>query len=191
MSPLVWYIHGANSTPLAFAYIKSRLPEHDMVDVAYGHDQSIAELIDALVESVDVEERPVNIIGHSLGGVIGAAVAQKSTNVRKLVTLAAPFGGSKAAGVLRWAVASNLLDDIQPHSSVVSGLRQRSLTTPTISFVTTAGYPLVFFNEPNDGVVTVQSQMALKGPQYIEKQVNHFEVLLDPTVVDQINAFIF
>lgn len=188
MIPLVWYIHGAGSTSLSFNWMKARLPTHEAVDINYTTIKPLAETISYLREQAAAASRPVNIIGHSLGGVIAAAVAQEAP-VSKIVTMGSPFGGSFAASVIRWFAPTQLMRDVSQQSPVLAALRRNPPTTPILSFVTDSNFTIL--GERTDGVVTVDSQTTLKGPKYVTMPVNHFEVLLHPEVVDGIKGWMF
>lgn len=184
---VVWYIHGANSSPLSFAFLKARLKKHRFRDICYDHERSVSHVIDELADEIEASSERVRIVGHSLGGLIGAAVAQKVA-VDRLATIAAPFGGSEAARYLRFFSPHVLFEDIHPRSPLVVGLRLKPLP-PTLSIVTLGGgTPLL--PGPNDGVVTVASQTALDGPDYRCLPFNHFEVLLATETIEMIERFV-
>jgi pimeloyl-ACP methyl ester carboxylesterase len=190
--PCILYIHGANSSPLAFRAIKHSLPPHREIDISYDHSRSVTKVVDSLIEQVGTLGDNVNIVGHSLGGVVAVAVANKCENVKKIVTLSSPFGGSKMASLLRWLYPTHLYDDIHPFSQLMTTVSRHDVPkhTKVLSIVTTGGRTSIF-PEENDGVVTVSSQTALKKPTYIRIPVNHFEVLLSPEVNDMIHGFLF
>lgn len=188
--PVVWYIHGAHSSPTSFAYIRKCVPRHDYTDIVYSCDEPVLPVVKHLAEQIQARDRPVYLVGHSLGGVIAVSAARLTSNVAGIVTLASPFGGCKIASLMRWMVPHNLFEDIHPYSTLVGGLQRDPVTVPTLSVVTTAGHsPLIA--EPNDSVVSVASQQALRGPVYVTVPLNHFEVLLSDEVVDLISGFIF
>lgn len=190
VKPLIWYIHGANSSSVSFAHIKSKLPAHEFLDISYDHSQPASKIVDQVVEMAKGGKRPIQIVGHSLGGIIALAAFQQSPRFTRAVTLASPFGGSRVAAMMRWLIPSQLLDDIHPNSDLVTNLRDSRFSKPVLSVVTTAGgSPLI--SEENDGVVTVKSQLALEGPTYVSLPVNHFEVLLTPEVPRLIKGFLF
>jgi pimeloyl-ACP methyl ester carboxylesterase len=187
---LIWYIHGAASSPLSFNWIKERLPRHDAVDISYGNKEPLADTIAYLRKKAKAEPRRINIIGHSLGGVIAAAIAQdEDCGVNKIVTMSTPFGGSWAASVMRWFMPTQLFRDISQQSPVMSSLRDEPPEVPILSFVTDSS--LVVLGERTDGVVTVSSQKAMVGPKYVLIPTNHFEVLLNPEVISKTTDFIF
>lgn len=186
----IWYIHGAHSTRRSFNYLKSQLPEHEIRDFEYDHSGPVSRVVDRLVALLDQQDAPVNLIGHSLGGVIALAASQRSANAQKVTTMASPFGGSQVASLMRWIAPSQLLDDIHPHAPLMNAVRRAKLQAPVMSIVTTAGGTSMIAGE-NDGVVTVESQTCLKGPVYIRMPVSHSEVLLSEETVELINGFIF
>lgn len=188
---MIWYVHGANSSPTSFNFMKALLPHHEFKDFAYDCETPLPKTIDNFVELLKLEDETPDIISHSLGGVI-ALTSSKRVDVGKIVTMSSPFGGSKAASLFRWIAASQLLDDIHTHSSTMVELRRQAFDDSNIlSFVTTGGGIFEGVSEPNDGVVTVDSQTSLKGPDYHYTDRNHFEVLLCPDVVEKIKTFMF
>jgi pimeloyl-ACP methyl ester carboxylesterase len=138
--------------------------------------------------SLKANNEPVRIISHSLGGIVSIIAAQDCPQIKKIVTMGTPFGGSTVAAILRWFVPITLFQEIQTNSAIIKSLKCPEI--PVRSFVTKDGNnPLI--NEPNDGVVTVKSQLALAGPEYINVNLNHFEVLLSNQVVNDIESFLF
>ena len=188
MAPQIWFIHGATLTPLCFEWLKGQLRPHVPVDVSYDSKTPLIETISYLRDEIAKCTTPPLIIGHSLGGVIGAAVAQ-TVPVAKIATISTPFGGAFAASLALWFMPSQLMRDIAQQSPILEALRKDPPTTPMLSFVTDSGRYIL--GEPTDGVVAVKSQMALNGPRYLTVKVNHFDVLINPYVVSQLNAFFF
>lgn len=184
----IWYIHGAASTPLTFNWLKLQLNPHIIVDIEYENETPLEETINRLRIKASKHDNPPVIIGHSLGGIIAASIAQ-SVPVEKVISLASPFGGSFAASLMRWFTPSQLFRDISQQSIVLSRLRHKKIPVPMLSFVTDSN--LTIMGEKTDGVVTVSSQKALDGPTYITVPYNHFEVLMAPDVAKRIDNFIF
>ncbi len=187
----VWYIHGANSTSRSFAWMKERMPEHEMIDVEYDHTCSLGDTLDHLRTAAQRIGRHFSIISHSIGGVLAIGVANTHPDlVDRVVTMATPFRGCRAATLLRWVAPCPLFDDIHPYSPFIREQRLSSPRIPVLSIVTTAGGTTVM-SEPNDGVVTLKSQTELVGPIYRSVAVNHFEVLLDEEAAMLTRDFIF
>ena len=186
------YIHGANSSPASFNYIKSKLPMHTFTDVAYTNDIPLTDIIDSVYDSLP--QGPMCILGHSLGGVIAVALSQinavrKQKQITKVFTISSPFGGSKAADFLRWLFPTNrLFADIGTMSPVVRAVTAIGAIVPTKNIITCKGQ-LPLLNGENDGVVSVESQMALCGAEKEKQNLNHFEVLLDDVTVDSIQKY--
>jgi pimeloyl-ACP methyl ester carboxylesterase len=189
-SKLIWYIHGANSSPLSFSWIKQQLPAHTMRNISYSADNPVANTIKCLQEKADSEQQPIHIISHSLGGIIAVSLARLCSNVNSVVTMSTPFGGSKMADRLRWWYPCQMFEDIYTGSRTIQNLQLSFRDVPVLSFVTTGG-GVQMMQEPNDGVVTVESQLRLSGARYIHLPLNHFEVLLSPVVIGQIKDFFF
>jgi len=183
------FVHGAGATPKSFAFIRLHFADHDLYDFTYDTNKPCREAIEALKALIVRIEGPVVLVGHSLGGVVSMNAACEAEGVCGVVTLASPLGGAKAAQYLRWLFNSALLDDLSPYSTNIKTTLGRTPPCPVRSIVTVGG-ALPFMNEPNDGVVTVESQTAMRGPEYISVNTNHFEVLLSDDVVTLIREFI-
>lgn len=192
MSTPIVFIHGANSSSKTFEYIREKFPRADNLFVDYETEDGIESNIDDINDLIFATygDTPVDLVGHSLGGVKAVALHQMGTKVRRIVTISAPLGGSGAAGLLSWMFpSSKLYRDVSTHSAVISNIRSKPITVPVLSLVTTGG-GMPIFREPNDGVVTVKSQTAIKGPDYRHVPMNHFEVLLSPVARDTIHDFL-
>lgn len=165
-------------------------PDNMFVD--YQTEAGLSENIETIAELIfaNYGDTPVDLVGHSLGGVKAIALHQAGVTTRRIVTLASPLGGSGAASMLTWVFpGSRLYKDVTPHSTVIKGLRAAPISVPVLSIVTTGG-GMPVFREPNDGVVTVKSQMALTGPTYVKVDLNHFEVMLSQSVRDMTEEFL-
>lgn len=202
MDKELWIIHGANSTPLSFSYILDQLTEDyrfqdwHVVRISYDCQDNLPALVEQLSTQMP-RDKEIFLLGHSLGGVLAVAASQavKFTNpsvtIKAVVTLSSPLGGSESATYLQWLFPGyHLFRNIAPSSKLISGVKSVGAVVPTLSLVTSAGNnPL--FHEANDGVVTVKSQRSLDKATFIEVPYNHFEVLLNPDVVDHIKNVLF
>ena len=173
---MIYFVHGANSTKRSFEYLKSQLPGHEFIDLEYAPHERPTAVVERVVETVS---EPAFVVGHSLGGVIAVAAAQRTEMIEKVVTLASPLGGSEPATWMRWFWPDRLYAEIHPYSPIMVDVRKHPVITPTLSIVTT-----------DDGVVSVPSQRALRGPIYVQIELNHFEVLLATEVPELINEFL-
>lgn len=149
--------------------------------------EKVVAKIDALVKSIG---EPVSIISHSLGGVLSVAASHMNPLIQGVMTMGTPFGGCKAADVIRWFNRHIMFEGISTHGSVIRKNLNTPLSCRVVSIVTSKG-GLPMFLEPNDGVVTVASQVALKGPEYIYLNHSHNEVLMSDEAVAVAQTFIF
>jgi pimeloyl-ACP methyl ester carboxylesterase len=190
MDTHIVYVHGACASGKSFTRIKEKLPEHQAHIVEYTMDtdlELVVAKIDAMIKQIG---KPVSIISHSLGGVLSVAASHMNPLITGVMTMGTPFGGCKAADMIRWFNRHIMFEGISTHGAVI----RRNLATPlscrVVSVVTSkSGNPM--FMEPNDGVVTVASQTALKGPEYIHLYNTHNEVLMSDEVVAIAKSFIF
>lgn len=184
----IWYIHGANATPASFTYIKSVMPEHKITDIVYSANDPIEQTLAKLSARVD---GPIHIVSHSLGGVLAVRLSQLHPDkVRSVIAMASPLGGSEMASRMRMLLPFNVfLKNIVPTNSVIRELLDTGIKVPTLKMITTAGAS-PFDTKQGDGVVTVESQQALKGGVEMACHLNHFEVLLDPNVAEFVRGFV-
>lgn len=186
----LWYIHGANETPACFNYIKMQLPGHIATDIAYDcHRPLDLTLIDLVKQLSKIDE--VNIIGHSYGGLLAVGASQITRNIKRIVALAAPFGGSESAQYLRFLFPTyGLFKNVSSHNPLLQNISKRGAVVPTLNIVATTGYnPLSAAR--NDGVITIESQKKLPKSQIVEVTHNHFEVLLADEVVALVKDFMW
>lgn len=197
----IWFIHGANASPTSFAYIRKCLEEDpdfnefSLIDISYDCQEKLSEIVKILAVSAP-KTRPLYIIGHSLGGVLGVAISQRikhfelPVSIQGIITMASPFGGSESADYLRWMYPHyHLFKSISTQNRMIMDLKSSGAVVPTLSIVTTSGNnPL--FPTANDGVVTVSSQRALPKATYIEMPYNHFEILVSKDAIEHIKVFL-
>lgn len=199
--PVIWFIHGANATPISFIGIQKSLKADDrfqgfeIVNVIYDCQDPIATTVETVAESLP-KDRPVYLVGHSLGGVIAVAISQRvklfelGVQIKAVVTLASPLGGCEGADYLQWIFPHyHLFKNISTKNRVINDMKVNGAVVPTLCFITTSGNNPIY-PEANDGVVTVNSQRSLRDAKKIEAPFNHFEVLLSERVNDYIKLAI-
>lgn len=186
------YIHGANASPLSFNYLAQRLPSHEIQFVTYATFDRVADTIYKIVKDIESFGIDVCLIGHSLGGVIATNVSYASPFVKKIVAISSPHGGSEIAQRLSWFHPRYpMLKEISPNGEAIAPVAKRGAIVPTMCVVSCGGSTPVF-KQLNDGVVTVESQRALRNATAFEElDLNHFETLLSPRTVEIITDFIF
>ena len=184
----IWYVHGAGASTRSFTWLQAQLGEFAARFFDYRIDEPAQSVIHRLSQAIAEDGRPALLLGHSLGGVF-AWTCGAISNVERVVTLCAPFGGVRHADLLSFFSSHPLFHDLRSHGSLLSGLRRRTLVKPHLAIVGTCGLP--FIHESNDGAVTVASQMALPDIHYDVIPLNHFEVLLSDDVVVLVRNFIY
>lgn len=183
----IWYVHGAGASGRSFTWLQTQLPAHTPHLFSYGVSDGLALGIERL--GAAMAAAPGLVIGHSLGGLIGAGVIAQPA-CRGLVTLAAPFGGLSVMLFLALFRKAQVLRDLSPFNPVLHALGAAVMQSqkPFLPIVATSG--LSFLPGANDGVVPVASQTAIDAAPYQTLAVNHFETLLSPEAATLITAFI-
>jgi pimeloyl-ACP methyl ester carboxylesterase len=95
---IVWYIHGAGASDKSFAWLHAQLNVPAQF-FSYSLSEPAASAIQRLAAALVTDGRPAMLVGHSLGGIMASACAATS-NVERLVTICAPFGGMSYAELL-------------------------------------------------------------------------------------------
>ena len=185
------YIHGANATSESFNYIKSKLGEG--LDLNYdsrnGFENNLKDMQLTLSTYTDLV-----FIAHSLGGIYSLHLANSMPmSVKGAVTLSTPYGGAEVADVAKYFLPfSRLMRDIGPNSWVMKQADKIKIQHPWTNVVTVKGQS-PFIAEPNDGVVTIDSQRHHEDMELVEVECNHYEVVLSDTVVklikERVNKF--
>lgn len=188
MTPHIIFIHGANATPKSFSYLEQLLPTHTREYLTYDASDNIGETIKHCAAKIT---QPCHLVGHSLGGVIAVSISQLlgPSKIMTVSTLSAPFGGSEVADRMSLLMPFNtFFRNIKTSNPIFRALRAIGPVAPTLNIITTGGHS-PFEPKDNDGVVTVESQEALKGAYQVHVPFTHFEVLLDQGVADTISMF--
>lgn len=192
----ILFVHGASSSPTSFSFIKQNLPEHNGLDFSYDSNEDMEDIVDRLIQVFQVSPKELCIISHSLGGVISTgasySVPEKVEGMKlKLVTISTPFAGSKAATYLKFLFPGyGLFGNVSTTNPIILGIQDQGAKWPTLNVISTSGdSPLL--KEANDGVVSVSSQVSLRGCYQRIHRINHFEALLSQDIVKDIKDFLW
>lgn len=184
------YIHGLGSSGKSFNHIIKSLPHHNHALIEYDSTQSLMNSLKDVESQLLKLPNDTALVGHSLGGLIATILASTRLETSELVTISSPLAGSKIASILRWIPGyPSVIADITPNSLYISYIRQLELDVPTISLYSTEGH-LIPTAAASDGVVSVESQKALRFGYKHEIRANHFEVLMHEKTVSLINNHI-
>lgn len=178
------YIHGASATGDSFNYIREHLAHGNELILEYDSRNGFDHNLEIMSRSIK-KFKDIFFICHSLGGLYALNLANKfSKNVLGAVTLSSPYGGAEVADYAKYFFPFNrLMRDVGTHSKPVRATHQIEIKWPWTNIVTTKGKcPWIY--AANDGVVTVNSQRYFKEMDLIELDINHYEVVMSPDVVD-------
>lgn len=192
MKPIIVYLHGLNCTHRTWNFISQNLPEHNAIILDYKSTSRVEDSYASIISKIP-KNTDVIIIAHSLGGLLGHLITTRKNdiNVVKLITMSTPFGGSMIASFLRWIYPNyHVLKDITPSCKITKEVKNGIIPCEFISFITTEG-GTPYISGHNDGVVTISSQTAIESTSKIFVDVNHFEIIQDPRVVDVIRDLVF
>lgn len=185
----VVYLHGLGQTHRSFNYLLTFLPEHNHKLIDYDSQQPLEDSIEQVRKHLPKGE--LILVGHSLGGVISVILAADNEQIKRLVTISSPIAGSKMANALRWLPGSMpIISDIVPRGKYIIRAGNLMLSIPTLSIISTGGH-LPASVEPNDGVVSIESQRGLQFGKKVEVNTNHFEILQHEKTVKHLTDFIF
>jgi pimeloyl-ACP methyl ester carboxylesterase len=180
------YIHGASATSESFNYIRTKIGKG--IDINYdsrnGFENNLADMLLALQHTKDIF-----FIAHSLGGIYSLHIANAiPKQVLGAVTLSTPYGGAEVADVAKYFLPfSRLMRDIGPNSWVMKQADKIKIQHPWTNVVTVKGQS-PFIAEPNDGVVTIDSQRHHEDMELVDVDYNHYEVLQAESVVKLIKT---
>jgi pimeloyl-ACP methyl ester carboxylesterase len=175
------YIHGASATSESFNYLRSKLGKG--IDINYdsrnGFENNLKDLLEQLKEVNDIF-----FIAHSLGGVYSLHAANAIPDqVSGAVTISTPYGGAAVADVAKYFLPfSRLMRDIGPSSWAMKQADRIKIQHSWTNVVTVKGQS-PFIVEPNDGVVTIDSQRHHADMELVDVDYNHYEVLQADSVV--------
>jgi len=202
---MIVYIHGAHMTSAAFNYIKEKLPKHDFHNIEYNALEDLETTVGRVKTEVKSLDKPVKIVAHSLGGVIGLCLLQSEIPVEKMVTIGSPLGGVNLqavrvnsyfmplmVGFMPDEVARFLkfTNQISADSPVFRDLHKSDFDQNKIfTIVTNMGK--VFSAEDSDMVVSVKSQKHYDNVGSAELNCSHSESLLRPETVQIIKRELF
>jgi pimeloyl-ACP methyl ester carboxylesterase len=183
------YIHGANATPESFNYIAEHLNhsgEHVML--SYSSRDGFYYNLQRMIDVLDSLDSDMFLICHSLGGIYALHLYNRFPDrIRGAVTLSTPYGGSSQADYAKYLLPFNmLLRDVCSNCAPILEAQEVRLQIPWCAIITTTG-DSIWMSEPNDGVVSIASQRRRTDVEQITVELNHYEIMMCPTVVSTIN----
>ncbi|MDP7199105.1 MAG: hypothetical protein QF486_05830 [Candidatus Woesearchaeota archaeon] len=208
-------IHGFMSSPATWLpmieeFRLTKQPQQ-VYSIAYPSTLEFKEIsrqTRLLIEGTLREFDTVDIVAHSMGGLITQQVLKDMTNkefeekIRKLILVGTPNDGSPAIDIYKKVqkkigAKKNIVPFLAASPTVVSSLSQgvqlprmpgkeyvvlagnRPFTIETAIFTVESDQIGEFFKEPNDGVVSVSSAQNVGGQPVENKCEDYFEMELD------------
>jgi pimeloyl-ACP methyl ester carboxylesterase len=192
-TPILVFLHGAWASPACFNFIRNCLPKHRAILPEYDFGPALYDTAKEVAYDINSQLKTDEyiLIGHSLGGVLSYRLALDDIRCKKLVAISAPFNGSVHA-----ATAHNMINpwppktDLIPNSEFLSKLKTQEAKFKSLSLISTGG-KMPMFNEPNDNVLTLSTQINSPIANQIQISTTHSEILQHEETVSQIQRFIF
>jgi len=191
-------IPGAYSSRTSWVYFESDIPESiEKIFLAYNPENPLEEIIKNFEKTIDSLNEDVILVGHSLGGIIALNLAHRCKNIKKVITIAAPYGGIL---ISRWMVYismfltpfNNLWMNTHPENKLITHLYNKNPKIPALIYTVETQNSTMWL-EPSDGIVTVSSQKALGTASNITyKNIygTHADAMLSPEFIADINMIL-
>jgi pimeloyl-ACP methyl ester carboxylesterase len=186
---MIVYIHGASATKDSFSYIRQFVRDNiELPDIAleYNSSDGFDYNIGTMFGRLDDAEK-LFFVSHSLGGIYALHLANhyKDRTIGG-VSLSTPYGGCRQADFARYFLPFNkLMKDIGTMSDPMIEAKRLPAPKNWTNVVTTRG-DSPWIQEPNDGVVTIESMKYRTDFELVEVSINHYEVVLNPNIVELI-----
>lgn len=186
-------IHGLNCTPKIFTYLETQLPKHQTILIDYLSSQPLEDSYEEILYLLP-KNKPLSIIGHSLGGILGHLLATRNNEIilETLISISTPFGGSETAGHLKWFFPGfKILKDLSPRSPIIQEVSTNPIRNSRfVSVISTSGH-LPIISHINDGVVSIRSQEATTSDEIVYIDSNHFEIMQDSHTINVVKEVVF
>lgn len=182
--PNIVLIHGANQTKMSFEYIRHALPCFQYINIEWDAFGNFYENVEQMVSVVE-KAGPVYIVGHSMGGIYAAHIAE-SVDCIGGSTISTPWGGSKAADWIRYLTPSyKLYYDVGTKGAPVLEAQKAVLPGRWTNYISTTGN-VPGMGDQNDCVLTVTSMSTRKGIYNKYINATHYEILMSPDMIHSI-----
>jgi len=207
----ILFVHGALGHPGNWRYLAEHI-DHSRYQVWLAYyptavrielaAASLGRVLQDLNLSYDFD--PPVLVAHSMGGLVARALINESLggpgeapDPPLFVTLSTPWLGQAAAalGLRQAPVAAPSWYDMAPGSPLLEGLLQPPLPAALAHHLLFSyGGGTALFGEPNDGAVTLASQLAPPAQQQAVKvmgfNASHAGILTDPAVSAELNRIL-
>lgn len=196
------FVHGLWMTGAESRWLRRRLEsEFGFQTETFGYrtvSEPLEAVLDRLAAAVTREPgRPVHVVGHSLGGLIGFRLFEQHRALPpgRAVFLGAPLNGSDAArGLERFGLGRRMIGTLAASELLESQPRKWSASRELglIAGTQPVGLGRLFagFNEPNDGTVAVRETRLEGANDHLVLPVSHLGMLLSARVAEECGRFL-
>jgi pimeloyl-ACP methyl ester carboxylesterase len=184
MLPLAWWLRSKGYSCVRFSYASSRASLDANADKLAGFLRTLGE-------------RPLHLVGHSLGGVLAlhTTASRRPARVRSVLMMGSPAGGTFAGRSLlarrwgRWMVGRTVPDWLENTRPVAP----EGVLVGVIAGVRALGLGMIFVPDlprPHDGVIRVSETLVEGAVDHIEVDVSHAAMLTSVQVARLVASFV-
>jgi pimeloyl-ACP methyl ester carboxylesterase len=204
----VLFVHGINGTPQNFRTLIDRLDRSRFQPWVYYYPSgaALAQVADHLAQTMrklqhQYDFKQFVVVAHSMGGLVSRGFLQRyrgtggGAEVPLFVSISSPFDGHKAAEYgTKAPVVVRVWIDMAPGSEYLKSIYASDLGIPHYLLYSYRGSTGLLSSEPNDGVVTVASQLRPAAQQNAKSvegfNETHMSVLEAAAVSQRLNALL-
>ncbi len=202
--PTIVCIHGIARTQLSMwrIMLESWQNNYNVIGWKYPSTRaSSAENVELLATFLQKRfgntAEPIHFITHSLGGFILAQYLARpdAIPVGRVVMIAPPLGGSAVIDEgIKWKVFTDFYGPVTEELLTAETASSDPAPHPHIAVIagSKSQWPFsqLFFDEPNDGKVSVRSTKHIPAKEHLVLDYNHTEIIYRKEVIDRALHFI-
>lgn len=197
-------IHGIARTPASMWRIMWESWQHDYTVVGWKYPSrrttsaKQVELLAAFLHARFANSpEPVHFITHSLGGYILAQYLSRPNTIPigRVVMIAPPLGGSAVVDEgIKWKIFTDFYGPVVHELQTAETERETAPLPPDVAVIagSRSQWPFsqLFFDEPNDGKVSVRSTKHHPAKAHLVLPYNHTEIIYRKDVIEKALHFI-